>query len=465
MIQRKLQNLRIMLLLGDALMTSLVFTLAFQVRFTFLPAPLGVPGFAPYGILLAAVLVSLWLAFALNGLYRLEGSFSRIEEIFKTLLGVLGALIMTSAALQFYRGFSYSRLFLILFFFTLFPVLASWRFGFKAALRRMHRRGRFCERILIVGAGTLGRTLADLLRTQKEIGLTLVGFLDDDPGKAGAVIDGIPVLGPAQDAETLLRRHDIDAIYIAIPMGNRPGLERLVRILQSTYVEVYFVPDVMELLSLRATVEDLHGMPVVHLSASPLAGWGAFAKRGMDLLLAGLGIAAFAPFWAVIAFLIKREDGGPVFYRQDRMGLDGRSFRMWKFRSMGLDAEKDGNPVMAVRDDPRRTRIGEFLRSWSLDETPQFLNVLKGDMSLVGPRPERPEFVQEFAERLPRYVLRHRVRSGITGWAQVNGLRGQSSIRRRLEYDLYYIQNWSLKFDLKILLLTLVKGFRHRNAY
>ena len=465
MIRRKLQNLRILLISGDGVVAAAAFLLVFKARFAFLPAPRGVPEPGPYGVLLAITLVSSWLSLALNGLYRLEGAFSRIEEIFKTLLAVVTAFILTAAALQFYRGFSYSRLFLVLLFCVLFLLLAAWRFAFKAALRRLHRRGRFCERILIVGAGTLGRTLAELLNTNQEIGLSLAGFLDDDPGLRGAAVDGIPVLGTTGEAEALLRRHGIDAIYIAIPMEDRSKLERLVRTLQSTYVAVYFVPDIMDLLSLRAVVEDLHGMPVVHLSSSPLTGWGALLKRLMDLVLATFGALACAPLWAVIALMIKREDGGPVFYRQERMGLDGRSFRVWKFRSMKTDAERKGAPVMAVRDDPRRTRVGEFLRTWSLDETPQILNILKGEMSLVGPRPERPEFVQEFAGRFPRYVLRHRVRSGLTGWAQVNGLRGATSIRRRLDYDLYYIQNWSLGFDVKILLLTLMKGFRHRNAY
>lgn len=464
MIKRKGRNLRNLLLAGDLVSTAAAFFATFQLRFLLFEAPKGVPEAGPYFILLALFLPAVPLAVSAVGLYKPLGTYSRIEESFKMAFAALLAFVSVMAALQFYREFSFSRLFLALLIGMLAAALAGWRFAFRGILRRLHRRGRFCDRVLIIGAGSLGRLLADHLLAHRETGLTIVGFLDDDPAKAGAVHEGIRVLGTTADLEATLEAHDVDAACVAIPKGNRDKVERLVEALHAAYAAVYFVPDVVELLTLRAAVEDLHGLPVIHLSASPLAGGGAAVKRALDFALGLVGVILFLPLWLVIALLIKREDGGPVLYRQERMGLDGRRFRMIKFRSMRVDAEGSG-PVMASRDDDRKTRFGGFLRRWSLDETPQFVNVLLGEMSLVGPRPERPEFVSEFAGRMPEYVLRHRVKSGITGWAQVNGLRGATSIRRRLEYDLYYIQNWSLWFDIKIILLTLVTGFRHKNAY
>jgi exopolysaccharide biosynthesis polyprenyl glycosylphosphotransferase len=204
---------------------------------------------------------------------------------------------------------------------------------------------------------------------------------------------------------------------------------------------------------------------VINLSQVPLQGWNSLAKRAMDLCMASLGLVAISPILGVIALAVWLEDRGPVFYRQERMGLDGRSFMMWKFRSMRTAAEASSGPVWAIRNDPRRTRLGSFLRKWSLDELPQLWNVIRGDMSLVGPRPERPTFVHEFRQKLPHYMLRHRVKAGITGWAQVHGWRGNTSIKKRLQYDLYYIGNWSMGLDLKILWMTLRHGLQSPNAY
>ncbi|MDH3403778.1 MAG: exopolysaccharide biosynthesis polyprenyl glycosylphosphotransferase, partial [Acidobacteriota bacterium] len=216
--------------------------------------------------------------------------------------------------------------------------------------------------------------------------------------------------------------------------------------------------------TLQAKVEDLDGTPVINLSQVPLQGWGTLVKRGLDLAVATAMMAVALPFFPLVALLIWIEDRGPIFYHQERMGLDGRPFQILKLRSMRVGAESSTGPVWAIKDDPRRTRVGAFLRRWSLDELPQLWNVFRGHMSIVGPRPERPAFVHEFKEKLPLYMLRHKVKSGITGWAQVHGWRGNTSIKKRLQYDLYYIENWSLKLDLKILWMTLLHGLRH-NAY
>jgi exopolysaccharide biosynthesis polyprenyl glycosylphosphotransferase len=232
-----------------------------------------------------------------------------------------------------------------------------------------------------------------------------------------------------------------------------------------TVADVRVVPDLLQYITFRAGVEDLDGLPVVHLTQVPLTGWMSLVKRTLDLGIAATSLVLLSPLFAVIALAIRLSDGRPVFYRQRRMGLDGRPFEIVKFRSMLLNAEDELGPTWAAPEDPRRTRVGRFLRRWSLDELPQLVNVVKGEMSLVGPRPERPEFVREFKEKFPQYMVRHRVRAGMTGWAQVHGWRGATDLAKRIEYDLYYIENWSLALDLKILWLTVRFGLRHRNAY
>jgi exopolysaccharide biosynthesis polyprenyl glycosylphosphotransferase len=216
---------------------------------------------------------------------------------------------------------------------------------------------------------------------------------------------------------------------------------------------------------LRSRVEDIDGLPTINLSETPLEGWSRFVKRGFDLIVAGAAFVAFSPVMLAITIAIWLEDRGPIFYRQVRMGLDGKPFDIFKFRSMRVGAENESGAKWAERDDPRRTRVGRFIRAWSLDELPQLFNVLRGEMSVVGPRPERPQFVEQFRAEFPHYMLRHKVRAGITGWAQVHGWRGNTSIRMRIEHDLYYIENWSLLLDLKILFMTVIHGLKHENAY
>jgi exopolysaccharide biosynthesis polyprenyl glycosylphosphotransferase len=230
-------------------------------------------------------------------------------------------------------------------------------------------------------------------------------------------------------------------------------------------VAIHFVPDLFNLASLRGGVEEFESIAFIHLRESPLYGWNRVLKRGFDLVLGVLALLVVLPVMAAIAVAVAITSGRPILYRQERMGLDGRRFGMLKFRTMVPDAEAGTGPRWAVRDDPRRTRVGAFLRAWSLDELPQLFNVLRGEMSLVGPRPERPSFVADFRRRVPGYMLRHTMKAGITGWAQINGWRGNTSIEKRIEYDLEYIARWSLGFDLSILLRTLWLGFRNRNAY
>ena len=230
-------------------------------------------------------------------------------------------------------------------------------------------------------------------------------------------------------------------------------------------VDIKIVPDLLQFVALRTGMEDLDGIPIINLSDTPLSGWYGPVKRAADILFSSLGIILTSPVLILIAVTIKLTSRGPVFYKQERMGLDGSVFTMFKFRSMKVGAEEETGAVWAKKDDPRRTGIGSFLRSTSLDELPQLFNILKGEMSFVGPRPERPYFVEQFRGKIPRYMLRHKVKCGLTGWAQVNGYRGNTSIEKRIEYDIFYIENWSLSFDIKIIWLTFWKGLISKHAY
>ncbi len=389
-------------------------------------------------------------------------------------MAVLVATVLLSVFLAWYRPpawpgstqvFTFSRAFVGLLALADLLLVAAMRMAIRLALHRIRLSGLNVQRILVVGAGALGREITAKIQAHREIGFEVVGFLDDDPGKSGTVICGVPVLGSLRQADEVLAMHGIDQVYIALPLEAHKKMLQMIDLMAQECVEIKLVPDILQYAALRAGLEDVDGTPVINLSQVPLQGWSSMMKRAMDIGMALAVMVALVPIIPLIALLIWLEDRGPIFYRQERMGLDGKPFLIVKFRSMRVDAEASSGPVWAVRDDPRRTRVGSILRRTSLDELPQIWNVLMGDMSIVGPRPERPTFVREFKHKIPRYMLRHRVKAGITGWAQVHGWRGNTSVKKRIQYDLYYIQNWSLALDFKILWMTIRYALRHHNAY
>lgn len=462
MISRRRQTQVVLYLVGDVAATAVALFLAFWLRFEIqiLPVTKGTPPIAPY-LRLIWVTTILWpVVFYFQGLYHLRRARSRVEEGLKIVVAVTLATVILAAGLTFYREFSYSRLVLVIFGAVDVVLVVIERWAVAAALRRVRRSGGNLQRVLVVGAGELGRQVVERLEEHQEYGFRVVGFLDDDPGKQKRSILSVPVLGTTRDLEAVVPEHQVDQVVLALPLSAHHRTVQLIRRAGQLLVEVKVVPDLLQYYVLRAGVEDLDGLPVINLTHLPLAGWNDLVKRAFDILAASALLLATAWLFPILAWLIRREDGGPIFYSQARMSLDGRSFHMWKFRSMRVDAESDGNAHWTRNRDPRVTRIGAFLRRTNLDELPQLVNVLRGDMSLVGPRPERPEFVERFRERYPEYMARHRVRAGVTGWAQVNGLRGDTSIRRRIVHDLYYIENWSLALDLKILWLTLRTALR-----
>jgi Undecaprenyl-phosphate glucose phosphotransferase len=294
------------------------------------------------------------------------------------------------------------------------------------------------------------------------MGIHVLGHVEDQPSRW---TDDLNILGTTEELPYLIEKFRIGHVFICLPLGRYHEARRVFDILSQTLVEVRLVADVPELAGLSLTTTNLDGLPIISLRENPHFGLNVLVKRGMDMALALAGIVVLAPLMALIALLVRFTSPGPVFYRQERCGLNGKTFQMFKFRSMRTDAETQTGAVWASKDDPRRTRLGSFLRSTSLDELPQLFNVLKGDMSLVGPRPERPVFIQQFSKTIPSYMSRHRVKAGITGWAQVHGWRGNTSLRKRVEYDLYYITHWTPWLDMRILAMTVVKGLLNRNAY
>jgi Undecaprenyl-phosphate glucose phosphotransferase len=328
----------------------------------------------------------------------------------------------------------------------------------REALERRWLAGIGLRKILIAGAGDLGRVVADRILEHRELGYQIVGFVDDKAGGDHLGYRGLPLLGSLSEAADIVANEKIDDLYVALPLEEHMKLLDLVESTSREGVDVKVVPDLLQFIALRARLEDLDGVPVINLNDVPLQGISSFIKRVLDFSISTIALTVMALPGLLISWMIKRSSPGPIFYAQERMGLDGKQFTVYKFRSMEKDAEDNTGPVWAREDDPRATKVGRWLRRLDLDELPQFWNVLKGDMSIVGPRPERPFFVEQFKHRIPQYMLRHKVKAGITGWAQVNGWRGNTSLEKRIEYDLYYIENWSVTLDIKIMWLTLLRA-------
>ena len=344
-----------------------------------------------------------------------------------------------------------------------FLVALSARLVHRALWSAVWRAGIGRLRVLVVGAGATAQDLVARIQRLPHLGYEVVGVVDDTPGRTR--LRGIPVVGRTTDLGVLVERLEADEVLLALPHASHDVLLGLVSQCRHDGVTIKVFPDVFQILAHEIQLSDIDGLPLLAVRDVALAGWRRSLKRGLDLAIALPLLVLSSPLLLLLAILVKLDSPGPAFYVQERVGLDGRPFPCLKLRSMRLDAERDTGAVWAMRDDPRRTRSGRFLRRTNLDEWPQFINVLLGHMSVVGPRPERPEFVREFEKAIPRYMERHREKAGITGWAQVNGLRGRTSIEERTKYDLYYIENWSILLDLKILARTLVMAFKDPNAY
>ena len=344
-------------------------------------------------------------------------------------------------------------------------LLAGERLAIRLFLRSLRTNGYNQKHVLMIGYSRAAEGFIDRVSLNPEWGYHIQGILDDHKAP-GYVYKKIPVLGPISDLETFLAANTLDEIVITLSIGEYANLEQIVAACEKSGVHTKFIPDYNNIIPTIPYMEDLQGLPVINIRHVPLTNvFNATVKRCVDIFGALFGITLFSPLMLITAALIKITSPGPVIYSQERIGLHNRPFKMFKFRSMEVqDPNKEKNQWTTPHD-PRVTPVGRFIRKTSIDEMPQFFNILIGDMSLVGPRPERPLFVEKFKEEIPRYMIKHQVRPGLTGWAQVNGYRGDTSITKRIEHDLYYIENWSLGFDFKIMFLTIFKGFINKNAY
>jgi len=445
----------------DVVVLTLAFALAYVTRFDALSAPRP-PGRETL-VTLVLVLVLFPVTYRLSRLYATNRVRTHLEEVFELFKATItGSLVLV--ALTYFGRERYSRLTLVFFAGYSFVLVATTRVALRMWLEALRRKGLNLKSILLIGAGELGERVVETIDHHRELGFRVTGVLSREPLPAGTTVRGAPVIGIADDLETALREAPVDQVILALPSEDMPLMKSLMDRLALHTVDVKIVPDLFQYVTLYGGLEEFGGLPIVSLQGGPLEGWNLVAKRAFDILSSALALLVVSPLMVIVAVAVKLSSRGPVFYTQERMGMDGAVFRILKFRTMGMDSERAG-PRMATAEDDRRTALGGFLRRTSLDELPQLFNVLRGDMSLVGPRPERPVFIEEFKRQIPKYHLRHKVKSGITGWAQINGLRGQTSIQKRIEYDLYYIENWSLLLDLKILIRTALGGFLSRNAY
>jgi Undecaprenyl-phosphate glucose phosphotransferase len=466
MFQQRLQFFRSILYLGDLSLVVVCWIAAYYIRFYYplFPVTKGLPDFQLYLALLLLVLVIYAIAFQALGLYRRPwaGLSQTWWPVFKA--ATTGVVVAVTLAF-FVRPYDFSRLVFAHFYVLLLVAQLIYRPLLRLLWSRTHPE-HLGEAVLIVGVDDLGRQLAQKIRQHPVLGLRIVGFLTRRPELVGQVIEGAPVLGLYNQVPRVLAEYGIQVLIIALPIAAHAHIHEVVDFVADEMVDIKIVPDLHRFISLHGSVEEFEGLPIIGLRGSPLEGWNRILKRGVDMLGGLVGIVLLGPVMLIIALLVKLCSGpGPVLFRQQRMGLDGRVFEMLKFRTMRQDAECETGPVWCQENDQRRTGLGTFLRASSLDELPQFFNVLKGQMSLVGPRPERPEFIADFRRKVPGYMLRHKVKAGITGWAQINGWRGNTSLEERIKHDLHYIENWSLSLDFKIMALTVVKGFIHPNAY
>ncbi len=419
-----------------------------------------------YAVAMAAAAFLGFAAFPALGLYQSRRGTSFVDELAGLCLAWL-LIAVTGGAFLFLTktGAAFSRGWVLSWIIGGFLFHAALRAALRVALRTVRRRGRNLRHVIIVGAGSHGQGVAARLRAAPWSGLAIRAFYDDDRALIGTSKDGIPVHGPLDRLPADLGVHSADQVWIALPLRDEARIRECVESLRTTSAVIRFVPDIYGFHLLNHSISEIAGMPVLNLTDTPLTEVRATWKAAEDFALASLLLIAASPLFAAIAIGVKLSSRGPLIYAQERVTWNGRRFPMYKFRTMPVDAEAGSGPVWSTRDETRATRFGALLRRHSLDELPQLLNVLRGEMSLVGPRPERPQFVAQFRDHVPGYMQKHLVKAGITGWAQVNDLRGDSDLALRIQYDLYYVEHWSPWFDLRILALTLWHILTTRNAH
>lgn len=456
------------LVLIDSVITAASLMLAYVIKFyVLLNGPgLGVLPIQSYAFLLVYIIPGYVLLYYRLGVYTPRRTVKRRFEIFDLIrantIGMAALIIIIFLVL---REFNYARSVLALFYLLNCFFAGLSRIILRKILRSIRKKGYNVKHILLVGYSRAAEEYVNRILDNPQWGYAVSGFLDDHV-PVGTLYKGVPVQGTIQDLPKLLEENEWDEVAVTLSLRDYDYLGEVVTICEKSGVHTKFIPDYNSLIPTKPYTEDLMGLPVINIRYVPLTNMGnAFIKRLADVLGALFGILVTSPVMLICAILVKLSSPGPIIFKQIRVGLHNKEFPMYKFRSMAMQAPSEEQKAWTTKDDPRVTKVGKFLRKTSLDELPQLFNILKGDMSLVGPRPERPQFVEKFKEEIPRYMVKHQVRPGLTGWAQVNGYRGDTSIRKRIEHDIYYIENWSIWFDVKIIIMTFFTGFINKNAY
>jgi Undecaprenyl-phosphate glucose phosphotransferase len=466
MLKEKRQIFELLFMVFDLIVVTAAWLIAYWFRFVsnLVPIEKGVPDYMHY-LSMTLFIWLIWIfVFKKMGLYKPMRGVRPTYELWLLIKANSLSVLLLIAVTYLFREKSvpFSRLVFIYFGILATFLTLTQRFLLRSLLREIRRRGYNLRYVLLVGRGKVAEDIVKRIRQQRELGIQLLGCMENSLQERG--VCGLPVLGNYSNVSEVVNKMDIDQVIVALPLEDSQNLPEIMDQLNDSIVDVKIVPDLYRFVNLGGYIEEFEGLPVIGVQESPLSGFGLILKRTIDIILASIILVLISPLMLFIVILIRLTSKGPVLYLQERVSFDGSPFYIYKFRTMGVDAEKTG-AGWTVAGDERVTAIGRILRATSLDELPQLFNVLKGDMSIVGPRPERPIYIQEFRQRVPRYILRHKVPAGMTGWAQIHGWRGDTSIDKRIEFDLYYIENWSVFLDFKILFLTLFRGFKNKNAY
>lgn len=450
----------------DAVIVAAAYVLAWYLKFKsgLLSYSIGLPTRYYMKALYYIVPIYIFLYYQM-GLYNSKRSSGRKKELFNIFQANAIGLIMIIVILYLINQPHFSREMILIFVGINIFIETLVRNAIRYFLRFIRRRGYNLKYVLLVGYSKSAEQYINKIRLNPQWGYVIRGILDDNVER-GTVYKGIKVLGRIDNLNVILPENKLDEIAITLSLDEYGRLEEIVGMCEKSGVHTKFIPDYSGIIPNKPYTEDLQGLPVINIRHVPLTNTiNSFAKRVVDIIGSTLGIIILSPLMIVMAILVKTTSKGPVFFAQERVGLHNTKFMMYKFRTMYVQNEAEEQKAWTVKDDPRVTPIGKILRKTSIDELPQLFNIFVGQMSLVGPRPERPAFVEKFKEEIPRYMIKHQVRPGLTGWAQINGFRGDTSIEKRIEYDLYYIENWTMTFDIKIMFLTIFKGFVNENAY
>lgn len=451
----------------DAFVIELSYFLAWVIKF-YVPFLNDNVGRLPFRVYMSALLfivpgyLILNYAFNMYTPKRMQGRRLELSNIIKA--NTIGMFLFVGV-LYLVKQIDFSRHVIFIFYVVNIFLETLSRNLIRLGLRQMRSKGYNQKHVLLVGYSRAAEEYIDRILANPQWGYKVRGILDDHI-EAGTEYKGIKVLGRIANLMVILPQNHLDEIAITLGLNEYYRLEQIVALCEKSGVHTKFIPDYNRIIPTKPYTEDILGLPVINIRYVPLSNtFNALIKRIMDLGGALAAIVLFSPVMLFSVIMIKLTSPGPLIYKQERVGLHNRNFMMYKFRSMDVQPPEEEKKAWTVKDDPRVTNFGKFMRKTSIDELPQLFNVLRGEMSLVGPRPERPFFVEKFREEIPRYMIKHQVRPGLTGWAQVNGYRGNTSIRKRIEYDLYYIENWTIGLDIKILFLTVFKGFVNKNAY